>query len=52
MSWRDNHAGVKYSVCARDRNHSYSYGEGSMCAENTLDQVRARQVMKKGHSIY
>jgi hypothetical protein len=47
MSWRDDHAGLMCFACARDRNHSRSSGGGSMCAQNTSDQVRARQVERK-----
>ena len=31
---------------ARDRNHSHSYGEGSMCAQNASEQVAYMDVGK------
>jgi len=51
MSWRDDHAGLVCFARARDRNHSRSSGGGSMCAQNTSDQVRARQAERKGQTV-
>jgi len=51
MSWRDDRAGLVFFARARDRNHSRSSGGGSMCAQKTSDQVRARQVERKEQII-
>ena len=51
MSWRDDHAGLMCFARARDRNHSRSSGEGSMCAQNTSEQVRTRQAAQKRQTV-
>jgi len=51
MSWRDDRVGLVCFARARDRNHSRSSGGGSMCPQNTTDQVRARQVKRKGQTV-
>ena len=36
---------------ARDRNHSRSYGEESMCAQNASEQARVRQAIGRVQSV-
>ena len=43
MSLRDDGAGLLRSARARDRRHSHSSGEGSMCVHNVTEQASARK---------
>ena len=51
-SWRNNRAGLMRFERARDRNHSRSYGEGSMCVQNASEQVRVRQAIGQVQTVF